>query len=148
MLSGIWCRPKPFSQCQYSFQMKSGLPWAYKRLLDATGGCSCNLKLVTFKVVSSIDILSICYEIALRYMPQDLANDKSTLVQVMAWCRQATGHYLSRSWHCATMPSWVCPAPQCARSNGVPHSCVVVWPTMAPDAKPWSIPTTCMLHVC
>ena len=35
-------------------------------------------------------------EIALSWMPQDLPNDrKSTLVQVMAWCYQATSHYLS-----------------------------------------------------
>ena len=27
-------------------------------------------------------------EIALRWMPLDLTDDKSTLVQVMAWCRQ------------------------------------------------------------
>ena len=32
----------------------------------------------------------ISYEIALRWMPLDLTDDKSTLVQVMAWCRQAT----------------------------------------------------------
>ena len=37
----------------------------------------------------------ISYEIALRWMPQDLTDDKSTLVQVMAWCRQATS---SQCW--------------------------------------------------
>ena len=26
------------------------------------------------------------------------ADDKSTLVQVMAWCRQATSHYLNQCW--------------------------------------------------
>ena len=31
----------------------------------------------------------------LRWTPQDLIDDKSTLVQVMAWCRQATSHYLN-----------------------------------------------------
>ena len=31
-------------------------------------------------------------------MPLDLTDDKSTLVQVMAWCRQATSHYLSQFW--------------------------------------------------
>ena len=37
------------------------------------------------------------WEKALRWMPQNLFdNDKSTLVQVMAWCRQATSHYLSQ----------------------------------------------------
>ena len=31
-------------------------------------------------------------------MPRDLTDDKSTLVQVMAWCHQATSHYLSQCW--------------------------------------------------
>ena len=35
------------------------------------------------------------YDNSLRWVPQDLTNDQSTLVQVMAWCRQATSHYLS-----------------------------------------------------
>ena len=33
-------------------------------------------------------MLSISCEIALRYMPQDLTDDKSKLVQIMAWCHQ------------------------------------------------------------
>ena len=46
-------------------------------------------------------------------MPQDLADDKSTLVQVMAWCRQATSHYLNQYWprsptpYGVTRPQWV-----------------------------------------
>ena len=45
-------------------------------------------------------------------MPQDLADDKSILVQVMAWCRQATSHYLSQCWprylspYGVTGPQW------------------------------------------
>ena len=52
-------------------------------------------------------------EIALRWMPLDLTDDKSTLAQVMAWCRQATSHYLSQCWPRAlspygvTRPQWV-----------------------------------------
>ena len=40
-------------------------------------------------------------------------DDKSTLVQVMAWCRQATSHYLSQCWprylssYGMTRPQWV-----------------------------------------
>ena len=47
------------------------------------------------------------------WTPQDLTNDKSNLVQVMAWCRQATSHYLSQCWprslspHGITKPQWV-----------------------------------------
>ena len=46
-------------------------------------------------------------------MPAKLMDDKSTLVQVMAWCRQATSHYLSQCWlrfmspYDATRPQWV-----------------------------------------
>ena len=62
----------------------------------APGRCGCNLKLVIFKLTSRVDILSISCEIALRWMTQDFIDDKSTLVQVMAWCRQATSHYLGQ----------------------------------------------------
>ena len=31
-------------------------------------------------------------------MPQDLSENQSTLVRVMAWCRLATSHYLSQCW--------------------------------------------------
>ena len=46
-------------------------------------------------------------------MPLDLIDDKSTLVQVMAWCHQATSHYLGHCWPSSmspngiTMPKWV-----------------------------------------
>ena len=46
-------------------------------------------------------------------MPLDLTDDKSTLVQVMAWCCQATNHYLSQCWprymspNDITRPQWV-----------------------------------------
>ena len=40
----------------------------------------------------------ISCEPVLRWLLLDLTGDKSTLVQVMAWCRQATSHYLSQCW--------------------------------------------------
>ena len=63
----------------------------------------------------------ISCEITLRWMPIDLNDDKSTLVEVMAWCRQATSHYLSQCWprsvspNGITRPQWV---------NGITHSCL------------------------
>ena len=36
--------------------------------------------------------------VSVIWMPRVLTDDKSTLVQVMAWCRQATSHYLSQCW--------------------------------------------------
>ena len=83
----------------------------------------------------------ICCEIALRGMPLDITGDKSTLVQVMAWCHQATSHYLSQCWprylllYGVTRPQWVEHAlfqnqnnvgsldavPQCAGNQYIPH---------------------------
>ena len=48
-----------------------------------------------FNLILVIDGGGIYYEIVLRKMSSDLTDDQSTLVQVMAWCCQATSHYLS-----------------------------------------------------
>ena len=44
------------------------------------------LKKFIFGVILLIDIFTISSDNALRWMPRDLADDKSTLVQIMAWC--------------------------------------------------------------
>ena len=68
---------------------------------------------VVFKLILVIDGWGISCEIALRLMSLDLPDDKSTLVQVMAWCHQATSHYLSQCWprsmppYGVTRPQWV-----------------------------------------
>ena len=36
--------------------------------------------------------------ISFKFVPEGLIDNKSTLVQVMAWCRQAASHYLSHFW--------------------------------------------------
>ena len=57
--------------------------------------------------------LKIFKVIHCRWMPLDLTDDKSTLVQVMSWCRQATSHYLCQCWprsmspNGVTRPQWV-----------------------------------------
>ena len=79
----------------------------------APGRFQFNFRYVIFKLTSVNDGWGISYEIALRWMPLDLTDDKSTLVQVMAWCRQATSHYLSQCWprsmspNGVTRPQWV-----------------------------------------
>ena len=52
------------------------------------GHCTCDHKaeFETFILVLQIDILSISWEIALICMPQNTFDDKSILVQVVAWC--------------------------------------------------------------
>ena len=83
----------------------------------------------------------ISSKIALRWIPLDLTDDMSTLVQVMAWCRQASSHYLSQCWsrsqspygvtrpqwvnsskrHDAFMCWWLASGPWLVRNNGLSH---------------------------
>ena len=71
------------------------------------------LRNVNLRLVLFIDGWGISCEITPRWMSLDLNEDKSTLVQVMAWCRQATSHYLSQCWprslqpYGITRPQWV-----------------------------------------
>ena len=46
-----------------------------------------------------------------QWIALDLTDDKSTLVQVMAWCRQATSLYLSQCWS-KPVSSYDVPRPQ------------------------------------
>ena len=57
-----------------------------------------NFKYVIFKQILVIDGWGIFCEIVVIWMSLDFTNGKSTLVQVMACCRQTTSHYLSRFW--------------------------------------------------
>ena len=57
----------------------------------APGRFGCDFKNSIFKLVLLIGILRSLYDNGLRWMPQNITDDKSTLVQVMAWC-----HYLSQ----------------------------------------------------
>ena len=79
----------------------------------APGKFEQNFNQVIFKLISVTDGWGISCKITLRWMPLDLTDDKSTLVQVRAWCRQATSHYLSQCWprfmsrYGVTRPQWV-----------------------------------------
>ena len=68
------------------------------------GDLNAILKNVIFNLVLLIGIFRSSHDNALSWMPQDLADDKSTLVQVMAWCHQATSHYLSQCWLSSLSP--------------------------------------------
>ena len=46
----------------------------------------------------SLKVVSTSCKFAHRWMSQTTFGDKSTLVQVMAWWRQAASHYLSQCW--------------------------------------------------
>ena len=73
---------------------------------DMCGGCRANEGITQCKTLDKLPFQLILEtggwgtycEIALKRMSLDLTDDKSTLVQVMAWCLQATSHYLSQCW--------------------------------------------------
>ena len=76
------------------------------------GKSRCDYEYTIFNLVLLSGIFR-SYNNALRWMPRDLTDVKPTLVQVMAWCRQATSHYLSQCWtrfmspYGITRPQWV-----------------------------------------
>ena len=79
----------------------------------APGKFEWNFRHVIFKQILVIDRWGISCEIALIWMSLDFTDDQSTLVQVMAWCHQATSHCLSQGWLSSlspcgvTRPQWV-----------------------------------------
>ena len=79
----------------------------------APGRPGCHLKTAIFNLVLSICIVTSSNDNPLRWISWDLTDDKSTLVQVMAWCCQAASHYLSLCWprslspYGVTRPKWV-----------------------------------------
>ena len=86
----------------------------------APGRSGCDSENGIFSPVLLIGIIKSSYDNVLRWMPQDLTDDKFTLVQVMAWCRQATSHSLNQCWprsptpYGVSRPQW---SPRCPWSN-------------------------------
>ena len=79
----------------------------------APGRFKWNFRLAIFNQILGIHVWDISCEIAPWRFSLDLTYLKSTLVQVMAWCHQATSHYLNQCWprsmspYGVTMPQWV-----------------------------------------
>ena len=68
---------------------------------------------MVFRFILVIDGWDISHEISSRWMSLDLTDVKSTLVQVMALCREAMSHYLSQcrprslTPYGVTRPQWL-----------------------------------------
>ena len=84
-----------------------------------------------------IDHWDISHEIFSRWMSLDLTDDKSTLVHVTAWYRQATSHYLSQCWsrslspYGITRPQWV--------NTTMLFPCRSRWSMTRLSHLPWSV---------
>ena len=66
----------------------------------APGRCKSYLKSMIFKFIIQNRNKDTCCEIAVVWMPHNLTIKKSTMVQIMAWCYEATrtSHYLGHCW--------------------------------------------------
>ena len=94
-------------------------------------------QIINLQLTLVIDGWCISCEIALRWLLLDLNDDKSTSVQLMAWCCQAKKHYLSHCWprfrfQYVTVPHWdnKCHSVLIVLNRGTTFS---VLPTSAPQ---------------
>ena len=83
----------------------------------APGKFKWNFRHVIFKQILVIDGWGISCEIALIWMSLDFTDDQLTLVQVLAWCHQATSHYLNQCW----------PRFQCHLASLGPNELIPAW---------------------
>ena len=103
-----------------SLLVLSSVTWTFSLNSLAPGKFEWNFRYLIFQILSVIDGWVVSCELALRWMSLDLTDDKSTLVQVMAWCRQATSHYLTQCWP-RSLPPYGVTRPQWAHTPLVPH---------------------------
>ena len=66
--------------------------------------CGGNFKSVISEHMLQSKFMSLSCKITLSWMPWNTCDDQSTLVQVMAWCHQASNHYLSQYWSRSMSP--------------------------------------------
>ena len=102
--------------------------------------CDSNFKSIIFKIITHNSSLDTRCKIAPRWMLRP--NEKSAIIQIMAWYLEKTNHYLSRCWprsmslHVITMTKWVngrCPG----LSELIFCSCFC-WRTVASVTPPMS----------
>ena len=118
--SDLWCGT------WISSEFADLLLWSWMSLVITTasvnslapGRFQFNLRLVIFKLTLVNGGWGISCKIAHRWLSLDLTDDKSTLVQVMTWCRQAKCHYLNQCWLRSMSPNGVT-RPQWVKCKGV-----------------------------
>ena len=84
--------------CYQSFGMMSSLDhciWMF----------GWNLRQVLFKLILVIHVWGVFLWILPCGCHWTVTDDKSTILQVMAWCRKATSHFLDQWWPCSVSPN-------------------------------------------
>ena len=99
---GISCDFKPLVYCAYigaSTNMAGNGRQGLKNIsFDSLAPGRCTSNFIISQHILRIKFMSTSCEIALWQMPQNTCDNKSPLVQVMAWCCQATSHCRSQCW--------------------------------------------------
>ena len=121
---------------QYSFENQAPLDFIYQCYIFtvtwfnslAPGRFQRNFRKVIFQLTLAINGWSISCKILHKWMPMDLTDGKSTLVQVMVWCSQATSHYLNQCWP-RSLPPYGITRPQleleCLHSEDTPRRLMI-----------------------
>ena len=74
--------------------------------------CLHNVINVVFKHIAFINALVFAVALPFGWIPQDLTDQKSMLVQVLAWCLEVRSHYMCECWlnsmsiYDITRPKW------------------------------------------
>ena len=107
----------PWKSCDFTVMWVLLLLWYHKYGSD--------IKCIILKLIMRSSSLGTRWEIVLRWMHQNLTNDKSTLGQVMAWCHQAISHYLSQCWP-KSISTYVVTRPQSVHILSKSGKCIYV----------------------
>ena len=92
----------------------------------APGKPGCHFETAIFSLILLIGIFTLSKDNALRWLTRDLTDDKSTLVQVKALCRQATSHYLNQCWPRSLLQYGIT-RPQCVNSMSTSCEIALRW---------------------
>ena len=86
-----------------------------------------------FKCSLRNGLSGISSETGLSWVPQNTLDDKSILSQAMAWCRQATNHYLVLCWVRSMLPCGVTSYNELTHCSLVtPHGGIDLGPSLPP----------------
>ena len=99
-VASCWWFETPLHSCDITVMFLIVTQWSKKCIRNLCPVWHhCNVSLLNMlKVILVTGDWGTPSEIALRWLPLGFTNDKSTLVRVMAWCHQATSHYLGQGW--------------------------------------------------
>ena len=91
---GHWWTDNAIQLCiHWQFYWVHVVGWLFKSLTHWPWERWRSFYKVIFQIHFQINFLSTSYKLFLRWVPQDPINDRSTLVQLIAWCSQTSVNF-------------------------------------------------------